>query len=209
MSNLSLCSRCPRLLATRARTAIDYPGYHAAPVPAWGSRAARLLIVGLAPGMHGANKTGRPFCGDASGDFLFRGLYKAGFSSTESANTSKLHNTRITNAVKCLPPGNRPNGSEIANCRDYLRSELDDLLGRRPRRHRVILALGGVAYTSVCRTLGLKGRSFAHGACCEIANGSASLIASYHPSRLNTQTGRLTEAMFVEILQRIAELLED
>lgn len=158
--------------------------------------------------MHGANKTGRPFCGDASGDFLFRGLYQAGFSSTASANTSDLINTRITNAVKCLPPGNRPSVSEIANCRDYLQAELDDLLSKQPHHNRVVLALGGVAYSAVCRTLGLKGMRFAHGECSEIAS-AASLVASYHPSRLNTQTGRLTGAMFSEVLQHIATLLEN
>ncbi len=209
MSDCRNCRRCPRLVATRLQTAADYPDYHAAPVAAWGSPQARLLIVGLAPGMHGANKTGRPFCGDASGDFLFKGLFQAGFSSTDSAATSRLINTRITNAVKCLPPGNRPAVSEIANCRDYLQAELNELLGVRPRRHRVIFALGGVAHASVCRTLGLTGIRFSHGQHTELADGAASLVASFHPSRLNTQTGRLSEAMFLAVLKQIASLLRN
>lgn len=207
MTGLLQCRRCPRLVATRHQTARDYPDYHAAPVPAWGSRRARLLIVGLAPGMHGANRTGRPFCGDASGDFLFAGLHRAGLSSTDRAASARLINTRITNAVKCLPPGNRPSTAEISNCQDYLAAEIDDLLGHRPRRHRVVLALGGVAHQAICRTLGLRGEAFKHGHSVSLANGGGTLIDSFHPSRLNTQTGRLTAEMFDVLLTRVVSLL--
>ena len=115
-SRLNGCSACPRLVDLRAAVRAAHPDYHAAPVAAWGASSARLLIVGLAPGMHGANRTGRPFTGDASGHFLFEALFRAGFASAPRAEDARLINTRITNAVRCLPPGNRPIASEIRNC---------------------------------------------------------------------------------------------
>lgn len=188
--------------------ALDYPGYHAAPVPAWGSKRSRLLIVGLAPGMHGANKTGRPFTGDASGEFLFRALHRAGFTSSEDVASSQLNDLRITNAVKCLPPGNRPTASELNNCREFLITELRELTGKHPRQSRVVLCLGGLAHDAVAKALGLRGIRFQHGQKLQLGNSPVWLIDSYHPSRLNTNTGRLTPAMLEAVLQQISLLLE-
>lgn len=187
--------------------AIEYPDYHAAPVSAWGSKRARLLVVGLAPGMHGANRSGRPFTGDASGEFLFRALHRAGFSSSEDAASSRLNDVRITNAVKCLPPGNRPAALELDNCRDFLIKELQELTGRRPRRARVVLCLGGVAHDAVAKALVLRGIRFQHGQRLQLAKRPFWLVDSYHPSRLNTNTGRLTQAMIDQVLQQIAKIL--
>lgn len=217
---LESCERCPRLVALRRDVRAAQPTYHAAPVPAWGSTAARLLIVGLAPGMHGANRTGRPFTGDSSGDFLFRALYRVGFSSSDSARDAKLIGVRITNAVKCLPPGNRPLAEEIANCAPYLVEELADLCGRRPRQARVALCLGRLAHDAVRKALltgsgdkhtGIRvtsGRvpAFAHGRQTEIAP-NVHLLDTYHPSRQNTNTGRLTELMLNDVMDTARQLL--
>ena len=205
---LADCRQCPRLVALREQVAVDYPGYHAAPVPAWGSKRSRLLVVGLAPGMHGANRSGRPFTGDASGEFLFRALCRAGFSSSEDAASSQLNGLRITNAVKCLPPGNRPSTSEINNCRDFLSTELQELTGRHPRRSRVVLCLGGLAHDAVAKALGLSGTRFRHGQQLQLADAPLWLVDSYHPSRLNTNTGRLTPAMLERVLQQISLVLD-
>lgn len=205
---LAQCRKCPRLVALREQVAGDYPDYHAAPVPAWGSKRARLLIVGLAPGMHGANKSGRPFTGDASGEFLFHALRRAGFSSSEDAAESQLKNVRITNALKCLPPGNRPTTFELNNCRDFLTTELLELTGSHPRRSRVVLCLGGLAHDAVAKALGLSGTRFQHGQQLQLANRRVWLVDSYHPSRLNTNTRRLTQSMLERVLLQISLLLE-
>jgi uracil-DNA glycosylase family 4 len=194
-------------VALREQVTSEYPDYHAAPVPAWGRKSARLLIVGLAPGMHGANKTGRPFTGDSSGEFLFRALHRAGFSSSKNAASSRLDEVRITNAVKCLPPGNRPSTVELNNCRDFLMTELHELTGRRPRRDRVIFCLGGLAHDAVTKALALDRTRFQHGQQLQLDNQPVWLVDSYHPSRLNTNTGRLTEAMFDGVFQQINALL--
>ncbi|MDP6374668.1 MAG: uracil-DNA glycosylase family protein [Pseudomonadales bacterium] len=177
-------------------------------MPAWGSRDARLLIVGLAPGMHGANRTGRPFTGDASGDFLFTGLERAGFATASRAHTPRLLNCRITNAVKCLPPENRPVAAEIDACRGYLYEELAELWNERARCHRCILALGGVAYKVVGRAFDARFPPFRHGALNEV-RPRLFLAASLHPSRLNVNTGRLTEAMFDTLLEEVRGLLTE
>ena len=188
--------------------AFEYPGYHAAPVPAWGSKRARLLVVGLAPGMHGANRSGRPFTGDASGEFLFGGLHRAGFSSSSDAATSRLIDVRITNAVKCLPPENKPAALELKTCREFLLKELQELTGNRPRRPRVVLCLGGLAHEAVAKALGLRASRFQHGRQLQLDKQPVWLVDSYHPSRLNTNTGRLTQAMFDEVLQQTVTLLD-
>ena len=201
-SQLLRCRACPRLVATREQVRAAHPDYHAAPVPAWGRRDARLLIVGLAPGMHGANRTGRPFTGDASGRFLFEALHRAGFASAPTADEAELLGVRITNAVKCLPPENRPLGKEIGNCSAYLRQEIATLTGKSPRRPRAILCLGGLAHNAVGRALDRRVAPFAHGRE-QAVGGRLALLDTYHPSRLNTNTGRLTAAMLDSVLERL------
>lgn len=170
----------------------ERPDYWNAPVPPCGRAGAALVIVGLAPGMHGANKTGRAFTGDASGELLFAVLDRLGITDA----------VEITNAVKCLPPGNKPNAREVNNCQRFLQSELQD--------RRCILALGGVAHRAVLRALGARQADFpfAHGALHDLAGPI--VVDSYHCSRYNTQTGRLTEPMFhsvVELAARQARLI--
>ncbi|MEX2525917.1 MAG: uracil-DNA glycosylase [Gammaproteobacteria bacterium] len=201
------CRDCPRLSGFLDQVRLDYPDYHAAPVPPFGSRQPRLVVVGLAPGMHGANATGRPFTGDYAGILLYQTLYEYGFSNrpvAESLNDGlKLRNCRITNAVKCLPPQNKPTGAEIRTCNRYLRRELAGLRGRV-----VILALGRIAHEAVLRARDRKLRDypFGHGACHQL-DKDRYLLASYHCSRYNTQTRRLTPAMFRAIFDKVHELL--
>lgn len=201
------CAGCPRLVRLRHEVRERYPDYHAAPVGPWGRADARLVIVGLAPGMHGANRTGRPFTGDASGEFLFRGLARAGLATAASADKARLINTRITNAVKCLPPENRPIAAEILQCRPFLISELAALRGARARRNRCVLCLGRLAHDAVAGALEESLPSFKHGAVQQIAP-HLHVADVYHPSRLNTNTGRLTEAMFDAVLNRVAGILD-
>jgi uracil-DNA glycosylase family 4 len=194
-------------VALRSEIRESHPDYHAAPVAAWGSLKSRLLIVGLAPGMHGANRTGRPFTGDASGTFLFEALFRTGFATTPEAQTARLINVRITNAVKCLPPSNRPNAAEICQCRPFLEEELATLRGLRPRRGRCILCLGRIAHDAVAAAFGeqtgTKIDSFRHGRCVEVSS-KVFVADTYHPSRQNTNTGRLTATMLDEVLHRVA-----
>jgi uracil-DNA glycosylase family 4 len=178
-------------------------------VPPWGTAKARLLIVGLAPGMHGANRTGAPFTGDASGTFLFRALHRAGFASAADANHARLQGARITNAVKCLPPDNRPIAAEISNCASYLASELEALTGKRPGRNRVVLCLGKLAHDAVSRALNDRLPAFRHGQLTPTSHTRLWAVDTYHPSRLNTNTGRLSESMLDEILLQISDLLDD
>ena len=200
------CPACPRLVALRARVREQYPDYHAAPVNAWGRPDARLLVVGLAPGLHGANRTGRPFTGDASGEFLFRALKRAGFADiTENADT-KLINARITNAVKCLPPHNRPVTSELRACLPFLASELQELTGQRPRRNRVVLCLGRQAHHAVSLAMPSGLPAFGHGRIWPVGS-RLFVVDTYHPSRLNTNTGRLTETMLDTVLRDVIHCL--
>jgi uracil-DNA glycosylase family 4 len=206
------CRDCPRLARFLDQVRQDHPGYHARPVPAFGDRAAELLIVGLAPGMHGANRTGRPFTGDHAGILLYRTLHQFGFASravsTSADDPLRLKNCRISNAVKCLPPQNKPLPQEIRCCNRYLAAEL------RQRPPRVILALGRVAHQAVVMACGLKHTSckFGHHAVHALPPTPAApegmrLYDSYHCSRYNTQTRRLTEAMFHAVFHDIvAEL---
>lgn len=201
------CTRCDRIARNLAEIRKDYPDYHAAPVAPFGDASASLVIVGLGPGMHGANATGRPFTGDHAGILLYQTLYDFGFGSKPVSQHSrdglKLINCRITNAVKCLPPGNKPLGSEVRNCNVYLRHELKSF-----PEGTVILALGRIAHEAVLRALELKLKDypFGHHALFEIP-GNRYLLDSYHCSRYNTQTGRLTEAMFSDVFKTARSLL--
>jgi uracil-DNA glycosylase len=203
------CRRCPRLAAFLDEVRSAQPGYFAKPVPSFGSASPSLLIVGLAPGMHGANRTGRPFTGDYAGDLLYSTLHKFGLATAaEPLDADKqanprlsLKGCRITNAVRCLPPQNKPEPSEIKACNGYLMQELAAL-----PREAAILALGTIAHEAVLRAGGLKKKDFkfAHAARHELPNGIR-LYDSYHCSRYNTQTRRLTEAMFHQVFESILE----
>jgi len=200
------CRQCPRLAGFLDELVQQYPDYHNRPVEPFGSKQAQLLVVGLAPGMHGANATGRPFTGDHAGILLYETLYKYGFATkAESRSRSdglKLKNCRITNAVKCLPPQNKPIGSEVSNCNAFLASELKTL-----KKGSVIVALGGVAHNAVVRALGGKLSDYKFGHEHEHEIESLKLIDSYHCSRYNTQTKRLTEKMFHNVFRKAKHLL--
>ncbi|MCW9022036.1 MAG: uracil-DNA glycosylase [Sedimenticola sp.] len=204
----SECRRCSRLSNFLDQVKTDYPSYFARPVPPFGDRHARLLVVGLAPGMHGANATGRPFTGDYAGILLYETLYKYGFASKpeslSAADGLKLIDCRITNAVKCLPPQNKPIGSEINTCNQFLTEELKAL-----PEGAVIVALGLVAHNAVLKALGVKlsAFKFAHEAQHTMPGGIL-LIDSYHCSRYNTQTRRLTPEMFHSVFARARNLLK-
>ncbi len=197
------CQQCPRLASHLKQVRKDYPDYHARPVPAFGAASPDLLIVGLAPGMHGANATGRPFTGDYAGILLYETLHKFGFSNKPQSvaldDGLKLKRCKITNAVKCLPPENKPIGSEIKNCNQYLRQELEAL-----KKGTAVLVLGGIAHNAVLTALELKKKDypFAHNKKYTLPNG-LKLFVSYHCSRYNTQTKRLTEAMFHGVFKKI------
>jgi uracil-DNA glycosylase family 4 len=201
------CSDCPRLVAHRNAVKARYPDYHCRPVEPWGSSRARLLVVGLAPGLHGANRTGRPFTGDSSGDFLFAALHRAGFATAPTAARARLRDVRITNAVRCLPPDNRPTTSELHNCSAYLARELADLWRPRVRRPRCVLALGRLAHSAVALAGGWTLPEFRHGQNVPLAPGLL-LIDSYHPSRQNTNTGRLTADMLDAVLAQARRHLD-
>ena len=202
------CRDCPRLADFLDQVKETYPEYHARPVAPFGDAKARLLIVGLAPGMHGANATGRPFTGDYAGVLLYETLYKYGFGSKpESVSADddlRLINCRITNAVKCLPPQNKPTGKEINICNKYLSEEIKGL-----SNNSVLVALGSIAHNAVLKALSLKQSEykFGHNVLHVLPNG-LHLIDSYHCSRYNTQTKRLTEEMFHAVFDHARELLE-
>jgi uracil-DNA glycosylase family 4 len=204
--SLNQCTACPRLANHLASVRELHPDYHGLPVAAWGSPQARLLIVGLAPGLHGANRTGQPFTGDASGEFLFAALSKHGLASDPDAGRARLRNVRITNAVKCLPPGNRPATMELRQCAGFLRLELDELWSAQARKPRCILALGGLAHRAVGYALGERLPDFRHGHLAQLKH-NLWLADTYHPSRLNTNTGRLTPEMFDSVIACAAALI--
>jgi len=199
------CQRCPRLAAWLQDSRTAYPGYHLAPVPAFGDPRPRLLVVGLAPGFHGANRTGRPFTGDYAGILLYRTLHELGLSSAaESRSASdglELYGVRISNAVKCVPPQNKPLPAEVRECNGYLAAELAVLAPA------AVLALGRIAHEAVQRALGLRQAEhpFAHAAEHGLPGGQV-LVDSYHCSRYNTQTRRLTQTMFLGVCQRAKAL---
>lgn len=201
------CTQCPRLASFLQEVKSRYPDYFCKPVPPFGDPDARLLIVGLAPGMHGANASGRPFTGDYAGILLYATLYKFGFSTApESASVDdglQLLNCRITNAVKCLPPENKPVTEEIRTCNTFLQAELGTLPDKA-----VILALGSIAHNAVLRAYSLKQGQykFGHNALHELPGGNY-LLDSYHCSRYNTNTGRLTAKMFEDAFMTAKHLL--
>ncbi|WP_324262718.1 uracil-DNA glycosylase [Altererythrobacter sp. H2] len=195
------CPLCPRLVALRRELEQEYPDWWNAPVPAWGDPAGWLAMVGLAPGKHGANRTGRPFTGDYAGDLLFATLAKFGFTrgSYESRvdDGFSLQGAIIINSVKCLPPQNKPTPAEIATCRRFLSRQVEEL-----PQVRVYVALGRIAHDSFLTTQGLRKAAypFGHAAQHELPDGRW-LIDSYHCSRYNTQTGRLTAEMFEQVFE--------
>jgi len=201
------CRLCGRLASFLDTVKQQNPSYHARPVAPFGDAGARLLVVGLAPGMHGANATGRPFTGDYAGLLLYQALYEFGYSNqllSESLHDGLvLTDCRITNAVKCLPPQNKPNGAEINLCNGYLSAELTTL-----PEQAVILALGGIAHQAVLKAyrLKLKAYPFAHNAVHTLPDNRY-LVDSYHSSRYNIQTKRLNKSQFDEVFQNIDRLL--
>lgn len=217
------CTRCPELRAYTARIACEKKRAHAdlpywgKPVPAFGGASARLMIVGLAPGAHGSNRTGRPFTGDASGDFLYPALYRAGFASQPRAidrdDGLVLLDCLITAAARCAPPQNKPTPQELRNCFPYLVEEFDALA-----RLRVAIGLGSIGFDAILRMLRERGYvfdparpKFGHGAEAKATRGARTIavIASYHPSRQNTNTGVLTVPMFDAIFSRARAILAD
>ena len=212
------CRRCPRLVEYRERVAktkrraYREHEYWGRPVPGFGDAQAKLLIIGLAPGAHGSNRTGRPFTGDASGVFLYAALHRAGFANQASSiaidDGLELRNAYINAVIRCAPPDNKPLPEEIVNCRDYFDADLEIL------KPRAILALGRIAWEQYLRSLVRSGMietagayPFAHGASFVLPKDLPRIFASYHPSQQNTQTGKLTAAMFRNVLQQIRKFL--
>lgn len=199
------CPLCPRLVAYREENARQEPDWFNGAVPSFGDDQARLLIVGLAPGRTGANRTARPFTGDWAGDLLYATLDRFGFSQgtyrADPGDGLSLHDAMITNAVRCAPPQNKPVGEEMANCRPFLAARIAAL-----PKLKVMIALGRIAHENTLRALGLKpsAYTFAHGAKHEVEGpqGPLTLIDSYHCSRYNTNTGRLTEPMFHAVFEK-------
>jgi uracil-DNA glycosylase family 4 len=213
------CTKCPRLvtyreqIAREKRRAYRDCEYWGKPVPGFGDPDARVLIMGLAPGAHGSNRTGRPFTGDASGNFMYPVLYETGFANQPTARACgdglELRDLYITAAARCAPPDNKPLPSELANCAPFLDREIEGL-----RRLRVVVALGKIgfdAYLNFVRRRGLlaskAGYVFGHGAKYVLPDGNV-LLASYHPSNQNTQTGKLTKPMFLNIFKQAARLAD-
>lgn len=210
------CRRCPRLVQYREKVAVTKRKefleweYWGRPVPGFGDPKASLLIVGLAPAAHGGNRTGRVFTGDRSGDFLYKALYKTGYANQPISKSRDdgltLSNVYVTAAVKCAPPDNKPTPNETTNCSNYLSSEIDALVDLR-----TILCLGKFAFDAVMRTIRTKyhlGRQpaiFGHGRVFRLGKGIPSIVCSYHPSPRNTQTGKLTERMFLAILRSLKD----
>jgi uracil-DNA glycosylase family 4 len=214
------CRKCPRLVAYRElvsrekRRAYRDWVYWGKPVPGFGDAKAQLMLVGLAPGAHGSNRTGRPFTGDKSGEFLYQALYDAGFANRPVAlhrdDGLQLQNAYITAAARCAPPDNKPLPEELLNCRPYLEGELEIL------KPRAVLALGKIGWDVYLGILKHQGAitsrakyPFAHGAEADIAVAGARLFGVYHPSQQNTQTGKVTLAMYAKVLARIRRFLEN
>jgi len=202
------CRDCPRLAEFLDEVKERYPDYYCRPVPPFGAPDARFLVVGLAPGMHGANRSGRPFTGDHAGILLYQMLHKYGFSSGDHSEAvdDGLHliDARITNAVKCLPPDNKPVGAEINTCNKFLSNELDTL-----PENAVVMALGGIAHRAIIKALGLRQVEYKFGHAALHDLGRFRLLDSYHCSRYNTNTGRLTTPMFDAIFAEARKLLDN
>jgi uracil-DNA glycosylase family 4 len=214
------CRKCPRLVeyrekvARKKRRAFREWTYWGKPVPGFGDARAELLILGLAPAAHGANRTGRMFTGDRSGDFLYSALHKAGFANQPTSlhrdDGLRLTNAYITATIRCAPPENKPLPSEIANCRSYLEREIEIL------QPKAVLALGKIAWDGYLDILKRRGiipsraaYVFAHGAEAKLPTPFPRLFGVYHPSQQNTQTGRVTPAMYGQVLRRIGRFLEE
>ena len=201
------CRSCPRLAAFLDDVNERYPDYFCRPVPPFGDRESDFLIVGLAPGMHGANRTGRPFTGDHAGILLYQMLHKYGFASAAESLAADddlvMTGCRITNAVKCLPPDNKPVGAEINTCNSFLANEL----GRLPE-NSVVMALGGIAHRAIVKAVGLRQVDYKFGHAALHDMGQFRMLDSYHCSRYNTNTRRLTEPMFDAIFAEARELLD-
>ncbi|MEM1284066.1 MAG: uracil-DNA glycosylase [Pseudomonadota bacterium] len=203
------CTLCPRLHAFIEDQKPAHPDWHNGPVPSWGDPDARLLIVGLAPGLRGANRTGRPFTGDWAGDLLYATLGKFGFASgsyeARPDDGVKLHDAAITNAVRCVPPQNKPVGAEINTCNAFLTELIDGM-----PRLTVLMALGRISHDATLKALGVRraAHTFGHGAIHALPGG-LTMIDSYHCSRYNTNTGRLTTEMFESVFASICETLDE
>jgi uracil-DNA glycosylase family 4 len=203
------CALCPRLAAFRAANRADNPGWFNAPVPSFGQTDARLLVVGMAPGLRGANRTGRPFTGDHAGILLYETLLRFGLANgrygADPADGLTLADVRIANAVRCVPPANLPEPKEVTACNHFLRAELQGLPNLR-----VVLALGVLAHAAVLRACGIGPTRvrFRHGAMHDLPDGLV-LADSYHVSRYNTNTGRLTAAMFEAVMFEVLRRLRD
>ncbi|RYZ13991.1 MAG: uracil-DNA glycosylase [Alphaproteobacteria bacterium] len=205
------CPLCPRLFDFRTSIAKAHPDWFNAPVPSFGDVSARFMIVGLAPGLQGANRTGRPFTGDYAGDLLYSTLDKFGFSTgkfqARPDDGLKLKDTIITNAVRCVPPENKPTGAEIVTCRQFLIARMEQL-----PNVKVMLALGRIAHDSTVRALGAKPTAIVFGHArrhvLEGPHGPVVLHDSYHCSRYNTNTGRLTEKMFHDVFKGVRDDLD-
>ena len=202
------CALCERLARFRNENRVEHPDWHNDPVPAFGALTSAILVVGLAPGLRGANRTGRPFTGDYAGDLLYQSLRDAGLASGRYEKRADdglaLHNCRITNAVRCVPPQNKPTGAEIRTCRRFLTEEIAAMADLK-----VVLALGKVAHDSVITALGMRPTKlpFKHGSLRRVSapEGRTLLVAdSYHCSRYNTNTRRLTEQMFERVIAQVA-----
>ena len=193
------CRKCPRLAAYRRDNQKTYPDFHNGPVMTWGAVDAPLLIVGLAPGLKGANRTGQPFTGDASGDLLFECLIRAGLAKSDAGEIT-LEGCAITNAVGCVPPQNRPTGAEASNCRPYLSAKL--------KSPRTVFALGKLAHDSELRALGARiaDHPFAHAATTTI--DEIALVSSYHPSRYNVSTKRINAEMLDAAIAKCIDAIE-
>ncbi|MEM7501088.1 MAG: uracil-DNA glycosylase [Pseudomonadota bacterium] len=200
------CRRCPRLANFLDEVKGRHADYYCGPVPPFGDAAARLLIVGLAPGMHGANRSGRPFTGDYAGVLLYETLHKFGFASAAESVAAdddlELLDCRITNAVKCLPPENKPVGAEVNECNRYLAAELRTL-----PEDSVVLALGGIAHRAIIKALGLRQADYRFGHAALHRLEGLNVLDSYHCSRYNTNTGRLTAEMFEAVFAQARQLL--
>ena len=216
-SSILTCRLCPRLVAWREevarvkRRAYRDEDYWGKPVPGFGDPAARVLIVGLAPGVHGANRTGRMFTGDSSGDFLYAALHRAGFASQPASRGRDdgltLTDAYISAVCRCAPPDNKPTADELADCQPFLGAEITLL-----RDNQVVVALGRIAFDAILRVYAPITSAatpvFAHNAASSLGPGLPMLVTSYHPSRQNTQTGRLTTGMFDDVWSNVQGLLE-
>ena len=204
---LANCRLCKRLVEHHKATRLIHPSYFAAPVPIWGDEKSKILIVGLAPGLHGAGRTGRGFVGDSSGKFLFASLFKIGWATSPESDEAMLQKVMITNAVKCLPPANKPMTVEEKRCSKFLEEEIV-AFRHNGTGNKAILCLGGIAFKAVTGIAYYGERiRFGHGVVLDVSK-DLKVFASYHPSRLNVNTGRLNSQMFNSLLNRIDKYVD-